>query len=117
MWESFAVAIGWSGYSVNIVKAMGITIPVWCSSAPGTIPGAVLNLPAILIVFLLTALLVIGIKESARFTSLMVFVKVATVIVFIGVGMLNIHPSNWVPFLPYGFKGVMTGAAITPLKP
>lgn len=109
---SIAVAIGWSGYFVNILKAVGVPIPVWCSSAPGTIPGAVINLPAILIVLFLTTILVIGIKESARFTSIMVFVKLVTVLVFILVGIFNIKPANWVPFMPFGFKGVMTGAAI-----
>jgi APA family basic amino acid/polyamine antiporter len=107
-----AIAIGWSGYFVNILKTMGITIPAWCASAPGTAPGAVINLPAIMIVLFLTIMLVIGIKESVRLTALMVFVKLVTVLIFIGVGIVNIRPSNWVPFLPYGFNGVMTGAAI-----
>lgn len=109
---SIAVAIGWSGYFVNILRASGINIPVWCSSAPGTAPGAIVNLPAMLVVFFLTAILVIGMKESARFTSLMVFIKLLTVMVFIGVGAFNVHPANWDPFLPFGFSGVMTGAAI-----
>ena len=109
---SIAVAIGWSGYFVNIMQAVGITIPVWCSSAPGTVPGAVINLPAMLVVLFLTSILVIGIKESARFTSIMVFVKLITVVIFISVGCFNIKPVNWVPFLPFGFKGVMTAAAI-----
>lgn len=109
---SIAVAIGWSGYFVNILHALGIHLPVWCSHAPGTVPGAIINLPAISIVLFLTTILVIGIKESARFTGLMVFVKLATVLIFILVGVSKVNPSNWVPFLPYGFKGVMTGAAI-----
>jgi APA family basic amino acid/polyamine antiporter len=109
---SIAVAIGWSGYFVNIVKTVGISLPVWCSAAPGTIPGAVINLPAMLIVLFLTTILVIGIKESARFTSVMVFVKLLTILVFIAVGTFNVTPGNWIPFLPYGFKGVMTAAAI-----
>jgi len=114
---SIAVAIGWSGYFVNIVNSIllnffGITLPVWCSAAPGTVPGAVINLPAMLIVLFLTTILVIGIKESARLTSLMVFVKVITVLVFVLVGFSNIDPSHWVPFMPFGLKGVMAGAAI-----
>jgi APA family basic amino acid/polyamine antiporter len=109
---SIAVAIGWSGYFVNIMKALGITIPVWCSSAPGTVPGAVFNLPAMLVVLFLTAILIIGMKESARFISIIVFVKLLAVVVFIAVGLFNIEPANWTPFLPFGFKGVMTAAAI-----
>lgn len=109
---SIAVAIGWSGYFVNIMQAAGVTIPVWCSSAPGTVPGALINLPAMLVVLLLTSILIIGIKESARFTSIIVFIKLITVIVFIAVGCFNIKPVNWTPFLPYGFSGVMTAAAI-----
>jgi APA family basic amino acid/polyamine antiporter len=109
---SIAVAIGWSGYFVNIMQAVGITIPVWCSNAPGTIPGALINLPAMLVVLFLTAILIVGIKESVRFTSIMVFVKLITVVIFIAVGCFNIKPVNWVPFLPFGFKGVMTAAAI-----
>lgn len=109
---SIAVSIGWSGYFANILKAIGIHIPVWCSSAPGTVPGAVINLPAVLIVLFLTVILVIGIKESARFTSVMVFVKVLTVLVFIAVGISHVTPTNWHPFMPFGFKGVISGAAI-----
>jgi APA family basic amino acid/polyamine antiporter len=109
---SIAVAIGWSGYFVNIMQAVGIIIPVWCSNAPGTVPGALINLPAMLVVLFLTAILIVGIKESARFTSIMVFVKLITVVIFIAVCCFNIKPVNWVPFLPFGFKGVMTAAAI-----
>ena len=109
---SIAVAIGWSGYFVNILKAIGINLPVWCSNPPGTVPGALINLPAMFIVVFLTTILVIGIKESARLTSLMVFVKVITVLVFVLVGFSNIDPSHWVPFMPFGLKGVMAGAAI-----
>ncbi len=107
-----AVAIGWSGYFVSIMKAIGMEIPAWCSAAPGTVPGAVINLPAIIITLLLTTILVIGIKESARFTSLMVFVKLVTVLVFIAVGVSHVNPANWHPFMPFGMKGVIAGAAI-----
>jgi APA family basic amino acid/polyamine antiporter len=107
-----AVAIGWSGYFVNIMAAIGMKIPAWCSAAPGTVPGAIINLPAMLIVFFLTIILVIGIKESARFTGVMVFIKVVTVLVFIMVGISHVNPANWHPFMPFGLKGVIAGAAI-----
>ncbi|MEW6439967.1 MAG: amino acid permease [bacterium] len=107
-----AVAIGWSGYFVSILKVVGISIPVWCSAAPGTVPGAVINLPAVMVVLLLTVLLVIGIKESARFTSLMVVIKLSTVAAFMAVGFSHVSPANWIPFMPFGFSGVLSGAAI-----
>ncbi len=107
-----AVAIGWSGYFVNIMAAIGLQIPAWCSAAPGSVPGAVINLPAIIITLLLTTILVIGIKESARFTGVMVFIKVVTVLIFILVGISHVNPANWHPFMPFGLKGVIAGAAI-----
>jgi len=106
------VAIGWSGYFVNILKALGINLPVWCTAAPGTVPGAIINLPAVIIILVLTTLLVLGIKHSARFTTLLVFVKVIAIFIFLGVGFSHVNPDNWTPFMPFGFKGVMTGAAI-----
>ena len=64
------------------------------------------NLPAVLIVIIVTAVLIKGISESAGFNSLMVFIKVAAVIFVILVGVFYIKPSNWVPFAPYGWTGV-----------
>lgn len=109
---SIAVAIGWSGYLVNILKAVGIELPVWATAAPGTAPGAFINLPAALIVLLVTGLLVIGIKESTRFTSAMVIVKLTAIVTFIAVAASHVEPTNWTPFMPFGFQGVLTGAAI-----
>lgn len=106
------VAIGWSGYFVNILKSLGIELPIWCSAAPGSTPGAIINLPAALIILTLTAVLVLGIKHSARFTTILVFIKVAAIAVFLLVGFSHIDTANWSPFLPYGIKGVFTGAAI-----
>ena len=109
---SIAVAIGWSGYLVSVLKVAGINVPVWCSAAPGSVPGAVINLPAAFVVLFLTVLLVRGIKESARFTSLMVMIKLAAVVTFIVVAFPKVQPANWHPFMPFGFNGVLTGAAI-----
>ena len=109
---AIAVAIGWSGYFVSIMKAIGIQVPVWCSEAPGPTSGALINLPALLIVLFLTTILVIGMKESARFTFAMVLVKAVTILVFILVGISRVTPANWHPFMPFGLKGVVTGAAI-----
>lgn len=109
---AICVAVGWSGYFVNILHAVGIKLPVWCSAAPGSVPGAVINLPAAGIILLLTFLLYEGIKQSARFTTALVFIKLAAIFVFIGIGVSHIDPANWSPFVPFGFKGIVTGAAI-----
>lgn len=70
------------------------------------------NLPAFVIVSCITFLLVIGIKESARFTSVMVAIKLLVLAFFVGVGFFYVRPENWVPFAPHGFDGIKTGAAI-----
>jgi APA family basic amino acid/polyamine antiporter len=87
---------------------------------PGLLDGAphlfgipiVFNLPAFAIVALLTVLLVIGIKESARVNAFIVAVKIALVIAFVAIGAFWVAPANWRPFAPHGFSGIMTGASI-----
>ena len=68
------------------------------------------NLPAMLIVLGIMVLLVIGVRESARFNAAMVAMKLAAVAFFIVVGFTYVEPENWSPFMPYGFSGVMTGS-------
>jgi APA family basic amino acid/polyamine antiporter len=70
------------------------------------------NLPALLIVMAITTLLVYGIRESAKTNTAIVVVKVAVVVFFIAFGSFMVHPTNWQPFMPSGFGGVMSGAAI-----
>ena len=70
------------------------------------------NLPAFIIVALITVLLVIGIKESARFTSVMVAIKLLVLAIFVAVGFFYVKPEHWTPFAPNGFAGIKTGAAI-----
>src|SRR5881392_185943 len=121
------VAIGWSGYVVSFLKDIGIVVPPALSAARGTVVNladgstitAVFNLPAVVIIAIITTLLVIGIKESANVNNVIVFVKVAVVLLFIGGAAHAINPANWHPFIPppegpglYGWSGVMTGAAI-----
>src|SRR5690606_39025716 len=67
--------------------------------------GGVINLPAFLIVFVLMILLCIGVRHSARFNAVMVFVKLGTIAIFIGVAAFNVNPDNWTPFLPFGWFG------------
>lgn len=107
-----AVAIGWSGYFNNILRTLGIELPVWATHAPGSAEGGFANLPAAIIVLLVTVVLVIGVKESARATGLIVIVKLAAVGFFIAVGALSVNPENWSPFMPNGFEGVGAAAAI-----
>lgn len=107
-----AVAIGWSGYFVGILQTIGVTIPAWCATAPGSTPDAVINLPAAAIVLLLTVPLIYGIKQSSRLTTGLVFVKLLAIFVFLAIGFSHLEPANWHPFMPFGFKGVVTGAAI-----
>jgi len=105
-----AVSIGWSGYLVSILERVGIHLPVALINTP--FEGGIVNLPAALIVLALTVLLIIGIKESARVTSIIVAIKIAVVLFFIAVGAFAVNPANWSPFMPNGFAGVGAAAAI-----
>jgi len=109
---SMTVAVGWSGYFQRILAGFEIHLPTWMMAAPSAAEGAVLNLPAILIVLAIMVVLVIGVRESARFNALMVTIKLAAVAFFIVMGITYVKPENWTPFMPYGFSGVMTGAAV-----
>ena len=109
---SMTVSIGWSGYFQRILAGLGLTLPAWMCAAPGTMPGSVINLPAVLIVLAITALLVIGIRESVRFNTAIVTIKLAAVLFFIVAGFRFVKPANWSPFTPYGWSGVMAAAAV-----
>ena len=110
---SMTVAIGWSGYMQKLLSGFGIHLPVWMSAAPSAVtPGAIINLPAVIIVLLIMVLLVIGVRESARFNAVMVLIKGAAILFFIAVGFSYVEPANWTPFAPYGTSGVMAAAAV-----
>ena len=109
---SMTVAIGWSGYFQRILAGFGLHLPVWMSAAPAAAPGALVNLPAVVIVLLIMVLLVVGIRESARFNAAMVAVKIVAVLFFLAAGVWYVEPANWTPFMPYAWSGVMTGAAV-----
>jgi APA family basic amino acid/polyamine antiporter len=124
------VAVGWSGSLVTLLGQLGWSIPAAISAAPGTVvqlasggmPAtvAVFNLPAVLITVAVTALLVVGVSESATVNAVIVVIKVAIVLVVIGAGALFIQPANWHPFIPpntgtfgeYGWSGVLRGAGV-----
>ncbi|MDP9144900.1 MAG: amino acid permease, partial [Actinomycetota bacterium] len=122
------VAIGWSGYMVSLLRGWGIHIPAELSAArgvqvaleDGTLVTAVFNLPAVIIVALVSAILVVGIKESANVNNVIVFVKVAVVIAIIALASSAINVDNWTPFIPdntgsresFGITGVISGASV-----
>jgi basic amino acid/polyamine antiporter, APA family len=110
---SMTVAIGWSGYMQRLLGGAGIELPVWMSAAPSAVtPGAIINLPAVLIVLVMMVLLVVGVRESARFNAVMVAIKGAAVLFFIAAGFRFVNPENWTPFAPYGAPGVMAAAGV-----
>lgn len=118
------VAVGWSGYVTSILKDVGIAIPAQVAHAPGTpIDGggtALFNLPAVLIVGLITLLLTRGTKESARFNNIMVAVKLTVVVAFIALGWGHVDAANWKPLIPdndgtfghFGYSGLLRGAGV-----
>lgn len=123
------VAVGWSGYVVSLCKDFGIIIPAAFSQAPlsydpathvWAFTGALVNVPAVFIVAVMTALLVVGIRESANFNNIIVIVKVAIILMFIGIGFAYVTVDNWTPFVPantgevghFGFSGLIRGAAV-----
>ncbi len=109
---SMTVSIGWSGYMQRLLAGFGIHLPAAFCAAPGTMPGSVFNLPAVLIVLAITVLLVIGIRESARFNATMVAIKLVAVAFFIVAGFKFVKPENWSPFAPYGWSGIMAAGAV-----
>ncbi len=105
-----AVAIGWSGYVNNALTALGLPIPAWLLHGP--VAGGLINLPAAAIVLTLGVLLAVGISQSARFNAVMVLVKLAAIGIFIVVALGHFNSANWQPFMPFGWAGVMGGAAL-----
>ncbi|MBL7849761.1 MAG: amino acid permease [Cyclobacteriaceae bacterium] len=128
LFSGATVAVGWSGYVVNFLASFGIHIPEALSSAPIVFDssnqlvftGAILNLPAILIVFIITVLLYRGIKESANFNNLVVIIKLSVIALFILFGWQYIQTENWAPFIPentgtfgqFGTSGIFRASAV-----
>ena len=128
-----AVAISWANYCKTLLAGLGILIPDWLSmdyrTAARLVGGAgvspvyraaphvlgipiVFNLPAVLIVTVITGILVWGIRESARFNAVMVGIKILVLAFFIVIGWSWVRPENWTPFAPNGWAGISAGAAI-----
>ena len=123
------VSVGWSGLFVNFLRVeLGIEIPARLTAGPfqmvsladGSQVAGLFNLPAFLIVLIISAILVVGIRESANVNTLIVFVKVGVVVTFILVGIRAIVAENWRPFIPpntgtfgeFGMSGILAGAGV-----
>jgi APA family basic amino acid/polyamine antiporter len=122
------VAVGWSGYFVAFLEKLGVHLPTAFTQAPLSVqgthtlirnPGGVLNVPAVILVLLMTGLLVLGIKESARFNNIIVVVKTAIVFLVIGFGFMFVDSANWQPFIPpaegpgrFGWSGIVRAAGV-----
>ncbi|MDI2589319.1 amino acid permease [Psychrobacillus sp. NEAU-3TGS] len=107
-----AVATGWSSYFSSLLEGFNITIPKVISGSFNPTEGTYVNVPAIAIIFIIAFLLSLGIKESTKFNTIMVFIKVSVILLFIGVGIFYVEPANWQPFMPFGMEGVLSGAAL-----
>lgn len=122
-----AVAVSWSGYFCELLRSFGLEFPRYLAvdlraalNSPEILKAApkvfglpiVFNLPAVAIVVLLTALLTVGIRESAWFNGAMVAVKLVVLAFFVIVGLFYVKPENWQPFAPNGWRGIQTGAAV-----
>lgn len=129
---NIAVAVAWGGYFVSLLSGFGVTLPPWLThgyravtlsadpavralldTAPrvGSFP-ILINVPAFAIVMLITWLLLLGARESARANNAMVVVKLLVLGLFVVVGALHIDTANYVPFAPNGWRGIHQGAAI-----
>jgi len=114
-----AVANGWSGYFINTLSNFNIHLPQVLTKAP--VVGGIINLPAFLIIWILTILLSIGVKESARFNNIIVIIKLSTIAIFIALASMHVNTDNWQPFMPFGWFstlengkniGVLAGASL-----
>jgi amino acid transporter len=129
------IAFSWSGYFTNLMEGFGLHLPEWLTinyreahaaflngeagegftawaTAP-TIGGLhiIFDLPAVMINILITTLVYIGTRESRNLSNIMVFIKLAVVVLVIVVGFFYIDIDNWTPFMPNGFGGVMAGVS------
>ncbi|MBI3047867.1 MAG: amino acid permease [Acidobacteria bacterium] len=127
-----AVAISWGDYFTTLLGGAGIDLPAWLTtgyrtallSANPAVHGlleaaprlaglpVVVNLPAFAIVMVITWLLLRGARESSTANNVMVVIKLAALGLFVAVGLMNIDPANYTPFVPNGFAGIHQGAAI-----
>jgi APA family basic amino acid/polyamine antiporter len=132
LFAASTVSVGWSGYFVGLLKDMGIHIPAVFTDAPFKAgegyhliaTGAILNVPAVLVLLFTAGVLIAGITQSAMFNNVVVIIKVAVVLLVIVFGFAHVNPANWHPFIPpietdpvtqhtkYGLPGIFTAAGV-----
>ncbi|MGX5818999.1 amino acid permease [Chitinophaga lutea] len=135
---NIVVAISWSSYFNNVLEGMNIHLPAWLTTDPATAKAAfqaatgagkdtgsmayatapmlggwrvIMNIPAFLIVVLITIVAYIGIRESKRSANFMVGLKLVVLLVVVAIGVFYINTDNWTPFMPNGFDGVLKGVS------
>jgi APA family basic amino acid/polyamine antiporter len=106
-----AVAVGWSGYVGTLLANAGAPLPAALANPYG-VSGGIVNLPAVLVILAVTALLIVGVRESAKVNNVIVLVKIGVILLFLYLATGHIDAANYSPFLPYGWSGVLSGAAI-----
>lgn len=128
LFSAATVSSGWSGYFVSLLQDIGIVIPAKFANPPlsydvvtGWVKtGAIINIPAMLIVVLMGILVAVGIKAAASFNNLMVIIKLSVIALFIACGVAYINSDNLTPFIPentgtfghFGFSGILRGAGV-----
>jgi basic amino acid/polyamine antiporter, APA family len=137
MMGATTVAVAWSGYFTKLLHLVGVDLPLWLCNDLATAkekalaaglaePGFAVNLPAFLITWVITGILIKGIKEAAKTNNIIVVIKIAVVLFVIIAGAFYVKPENWQPFIPaetttivdgvtkvnFGFGGVLTAATI-----
>jgi APA family basic amino acid/polyamine antiporter len=128
LFSASTVAVGWGGYCVSLLGDLGIHVPAHFASSPLSYEvttgwadtGALLNLPAMLIVAVMGILVSVGIKAAASFNNVMVVIKMGVILLFIACGIAFINVDNWTPFIPentgvfgqFGFSGILRGAGV-----
>ncbi|HML38178.1 MAG TPA: amino acid permease [Bacillota bacterium] len=105
-----AIATGWGAYITNLMSVIGIHLPSILTAGPFS--GGLINLPAVVIISIIAGLLLIGAKESARVNNVLVVVKIGIILLFIVLGIKHVNVANFTPFMPFGWNGVFSGAAI-----
>ena len=129
LFAASTVSVGWSGYFVALMHELGWDVPAKFASAPlkwveasksFEPTGTIVNLPAVFLIIAITGLLVVGIRESATFNNIAVFIKTGIVLAVIGFGFMYVNSANWSPFIPentgtfgqFGWSGIVRGSAV-----